>query len=239
MMPDQVEKLQAHAGHLLDGFLQLRERYAILKPILYGGDPLPPVIPREARRGLDILRQSLLFSCVHDIAKLTLDADRRTPSIRNIVGSLSDESVRATLQSQFAIWHLPSANEITDPEILDALKRIELREQTERQAQFEELWCELTTTWTSLSTDAALKGFLLIRDKVTAHTEIRFIADKYQLFDIGSLHLKYGDLDRLVAQTQRSVELIGLIVRNTTFSWEDLDGDLSMAAQNLWSMLAR
>jgi hypothetical protein len=34
-MPTQIEKLQAHTEHLLDGFITLRERYAMLRPMLH------------------------------------------------------------------------------------------------------------------------------------------------------------------------------------------------------------
>ena len=34
-MPSQIDKLEALASHLLDGFLQLRQRYALLEPMLF------------------------------------------------------------------------------------------------------------------------------------------------------------------------------------------------------------
>lgn len=37
-MPTQIQKIEAHASHLLDAFITLRERYALLDPMLFDPD---------------------------------------------------------------------------------------------------------------------------------------------------------------------------------------------------------
>ncbi len=81
----------------------------------------------------------------------------------------------------------------------------------------------------------ALEGFRTIRDKLTAHTEIRFVADKYQPIDIGELGIQWGDLKTVMSEMQVCVELIGLIVRNAGFAWEMLDEQLTEASRGFWS----
>jgi len=63
---------------------------------------------------------------------------------------------------------------------------------------------------------------------------VRFVADKYQLVDIGTLGIKWGDLRRNIETMQRLVELLGLIVRNAGFAWDSLDAQLSNASTGFW-----
>ena len=74
--------------------------------------------------------------------------------------------------------------------------------------------------WSSVSTSKAMEGFATVRDKVSAHTEIRCVADKYQLVDIGALGIKWGDLLLTIDAMQQMVELVGLIIRNAGFAWQ-------------------
>lgn len=235
-MPSQVEKLEAIAGHLLDAFIGLREKYAMLEPMLFDPDTNKNRGSREQARGFQILRNSLFLSCAQDIAKLTLDADKRTPSIRNLVGALDEAALVAELEDRYAIWVIPAVEVETDPDIAAALRRMEERERAERREQFREHMTELGNLWGELYTAPAMTGFLTVRDKVSAHTEVRFVADKYQLVDIGSLGIKWRDLRASIESMQRLVELIGLTVRNAGFAWDSLDHQLSKASTSFWGV---
>ena len=80
-MPSQVEKLRAHASHLLDAFPHLRERYAMLDPMLFVEDVPKTRGSGKQRRGFMILRHSLFLSCAQDIAKLALEHAFREASL--------------------------------------------------------------------------------------------------------------------------------------------------------------
>ena len=233
-MPSQLEKLQAHASHLLDAFLALRERYAILDPMLFHEQVPKARGSGKQYRGFMILRHSLFLSCVQDIAKLSLDDDKRTPSIRNLVVALDDPSLVGALREQFAMWHSPLIEEESDPEIVEALKRMDLREETERRAQFDEILSVTRTKWNELSVCALMTTFLTIRDKITAHTEVQFVADKYQFVDIGALGAKWSDVRKAIDLMQTLVEKLGLLIRNAGFAWEMLDEQLSEASHAFW-----
>ncbi|WP_239482888.1 hypothetical protein [Paraburkholderia sp. C35] len=234
-MPTQIEKLQAYAGHLLDAFIGLKERYAMLEPMLFDQGTIEHSGTQERARGFLILRHSLFLSCAQDIAKLTLDNDQRTPSIRNIVAGLEDESLRQKLEAQYSIWTLPSVEEETDPEIVAALRHMEKQERLERRDQFLEHYTELRSGWATLSTSESMKSFLAMRDKLSAHTEVRCVADKYQLLEISALGIKWRHLRETIESMQRLVELIGFIVRNAGFAWDSLDHQLSKAAKSFWN----
>lgn len=235
-MPSQIEKLEAHASHLLDAFIGLRERYALLDPMLFD-----PVVNQERgsmkqTRGFKTLRHSLFLSCVQDIVNLCRDLHKQTPSIQKIVTALEDVPLRTALEERYAIWIIPSIERETDPEIISALERLEQHERTELRAQFGDNYEQLLAIWSVVSASKAMGGFVTVRDKVSAHKELRFVADKYQPVDIGALGIKWGDLRSTIDTMQRMVELIGLIVRNAGFSWESFDQQLTAAAADFWSL---
>ena len=111
---------------------------------------------------------------------------------------------------------------------------MEQRERLERRAQLREHLAELRESWAALSTEPAMIGFLTVRDKVSAHTEIRFVAEKDHLVEIGTLGINWRDLRTSIESMQRLVELVGLIVRNSGFAWDSLDHQLSKASKGFW-----
>lgn len=235
-MPTQTEKLEAHASHLLDAFIQLRQKYAILDPMLFDKTVVAANGSGKRAKGFGILKHSLFLSCAQDIAKLMFDDDPRTPSLKNNIRALTDDALRHTFREQFAIWKIPLAEDETDPEILEALRRIELREEVQRRAQFDELYCEATRLWAALSTNPTIESFKTIRDKVSAHTEVRLVVDKYQFVDIGTLGIKWGDIKATIKQMQRLVEIVGLLIRNAGFAWDSLDDQLKHASLGFWDV---
>ena len=234
-MPSQIEKLEAHASHLLDAFIGLRERYAMLDPMLFDAEVPKRRGSGSQARGFKILRHTLFLSCAQDIAKLTMDKDEKTPSLRNLVEALESDALRQELREKFALWVVPSIEAETYPEIIAALRRMEGREQAERRVQFDDLYNEATSLWTQLSTGSAVQGFLTIRNSISAHTEVRFVADKYQFVDMGTLGIRRDDLKNTIKMMQRLVELVGFIVRDAGFAWDMLDEQLAKASSGFWS----
>jgi hypothetical protein len=233
-MTSRTSKVEAIASHVLDGYLLLREKVALLEPMLFD----PSVVNARGKgfsgRGFNTLKHSLFLGCVQDIANLCLDGDSRAPSILNVARALRDEPIRRGLRNKFADWGAPLADPETDPLILEALKRIELREQSERQAQFDDLYQEFQVLWTEISESPVLNAFRHIRDKVSAHTEIRQVADTYAAVDLSTLGIKWGDIGGTARKIQRLVELCGLLVRNTGFAWDALEVQLKRTASGFW-----
>lgn len=232
--PTQTEKLEAYASHLLDAFIGLREKYALLAPMLFNEEVVGSRGAFKQNRGFKILQRSLFLACAQDIAKLCFDKHDRTPSILKIISALENASLRSNLEEKFAACTAPFIEDESDPEILEALAAFETWERSQLRAQFLCLYAELTEKWHTLSTSEAAKGFHTIRDKVSAHTEVQYLIDKYQPVDIAELGIKWKDIGGTIESMQRIVEIIGLIVRNAGFAWDSLDEHLSVAATDFW-----
>ncbi len=93
MLPTRLKKLQAHAEHLLDVFIALREKYALLDPMLFERNTIGLWSTGARGRGFLILKNSLFMSCIMDVSKIALDKDDRTPSVMRLVGALAEDDV--------------------------------------------------------------------------------------------------------------------------------------------------
>ncbi|WBS04649.1 hypothetical protein OU994_10390 [Pseudoduganella sp. SL102] len=230
----RVAKLDAHASRLLDAFLILRERYAMLHPMLF--DERVPAGYGSGQRtwGYQILRHSLFLSCCQDIAKLVMDDYERTPSIRKLVASLVNDDVRSTLKAQFCDVSPAVMRQEPDEGLAALLRDMDAREALERGVEFDRHYSDLVSAWDRLSVSATVKGFVTIRDKVSAHNEIQYRDDAYVFFDVASAGIAWGDLNRTIREMQHVVELLGLVIRGAGFAWEALDGQLQRAAAGFW-----
>lgn len=232
-MPSDVKQLEAHVEHLLDGFITLRERYAILRPMLHDKDVVKNKGSKKQSRGFIIIRNALFLSCCQAIANLCFDKDVRCPSISQTMAKLENNLLRAEFKEKFTEWTVPVTGE-HKLEVLKLLKLMEENEKIERAVDFDKHFQELLTLWASFSILESVLSLKKIRDKVAAHTDISLINGKYKLFDISSLDLKWDDIKDTISHMQVIVDSINLLVRNSSYYWEVLDKILCETVSDYW-----
>lgn len=229
-----VSKVQAHASALLDLHLRLSEKNALLQKLVFDKSVVAHLGGKRSHHGVATLQHTLCLSCAQDIAKIVFDRGRRTPSVANIMSTLKDGKTKKQLEHNFSVWEEPDYREYSDPAIVEALRRIDLRQSEHRRDQFSQLLKELKTLTNALLACPTFKAFKTVRDKFTAHTEIKLVADKYAPIDLGALSLKWGDVNTCVGRLERPVELIGLVVRNSSFAWDGFHKQLETNVASVW-----
>jgi hypothetical protein len=229
-----VSKIQAHASALLDLHLRLAEKNALLQKLVFDQELSKHLSGKRSQHGLATLQHTLYLSCAQDIAKIVFDRAHRTPSLSNILHTLKDEQIRKQLETNFSVWSEPDYRCYKDPAIVEALKRIVLREAEERLGQFSQLLGELEASGAGIFSSPTFSAFKTVRDKITAHTEIKLVADKYIPIALEPLSLKWGDINICVDQLERPIELVGLVVRNTSFAWDGFHSQLENNVASVW-----
>lgn len=233
-MDSQIERLEALAGHMLDSYLALCERSAMLQPLLFDQGVAECYGSGRRNRGFHALRTSLFMSCVQDIAKLVSDKGDKTPSLRNFVAALTSDDLAQQLRDRYAKRVTPLVTEETDPQVLEALQLFNAQEEAERKVEFDSHLRELRDWWSKNENSKTVQSFRVIRDKVTAHTEIKYDLDRYVAVDITSLDLKWSDVKNFTLELRSPVAAIGILIRCAGFAWEMLDEQLANAAKNFW-----
>jgi hypothetical protein len=219
-MNDQaLSKIRGHAEHLLDLHIGLRNKYAPLAPLLPGGFVVAEKRSGPAVLGLNVVRVTLFLSCVQDLAKATLDKDKRAPSLVNIVSTLADTGICNALRQAY----MGSASESTDVNL---------------GAEFDSTLAQTKDDWQHLQQTKQLASCQMIRDKLIAHTEARLDGATYVLLDVGSLDLKWTDVGALTLQLEDIVVGLNKIIRCANFDFDDLNSKLERAQNEFWRMNA-
>jgi hypothetical protein len=234
MQPSPRTKLTAHTSRLLDAFLRLRGTFAMLEPILFDREVIDRWGNGRRAHGLHLLVNTLLHSCVLDIAKIALDRDKRTPSLLQLELALRDPQLTSELREEFAIWHLaPTAGE--DLAVIELLQIAEKREEAQRREQFDLFVAELRARWDQLRTSPQLISFGTMRDKLIAHDEVLHDGNSYKPLDVSTLGLKFGDLRSVISELQPLIHLTNLVYRNASFDFEMLDEQLAATSRDFWA----
>jgi hypothetical protein len=234
-MSATIERLEAQASQLLDGFIGLRETYALLDPMLFDRETVSSRGSFGQRNGFLILRRSLLLACVRDIGRLCLDSDEHAPSIPRLVANLRNTSLRNELRRRYCVLGGEPARTESDPDIIRLLADIAQREQTARGDEFDRLFARLLSSWDALSNGSALAKILTVRDQVSGHARDHSGRQRYQLVDITRLGIDLTALQPTIQAIQEPVALIGTMVHAAGFSWEALSRQLADAAQGFWT----
>ena len=234
-MPSRREKVAAHAEHLLDAFLRLRATYAVLDPLLFNQTLAARWRTGPAAHGRHILLNTVLYSCVLEASKLTLDKDPRTPSLQSLDTALDDAPFRAELREAYAVLNLYIEED--DPEVLRLLRESEKRDDEKRRQDFDALVKRFRAGWRFLRDSPTLKAFEILRDKVIAHNEIRHDGSTYRTFDVASLDLKFGDLRAVVQALEPIVDSANLLFRAASFDFEESDQQLRSAGEQFWAVV--
>lgn len=238
-MPSKIEieinKLQAHTEHLLDGFITLRENYAMLRPMLHNKSVVSKRGSKKHYRGFIIIRNTLFLSCCQMIANLSFDKNKQCPSIFQLIQKLKNIKLRAQLKESYTIWTPPSIGS-HDLESLQTLKMMEEHDQIIRAEEFEQQYLNLLNSWYQFSNSTPAKSIEKIRKKVAAHTDISLIKGKYTPFDIQSLDLKWDEIFTTIGEIQNLIDLLNSLIRNSSYYWEELDRLIDETVNNYWGI---
>ena len=227
------EKLQAYVSDLVGRFVNLRNLYAHLDPMIFDEKVTKTWGSGNANRGFETIRYTLFFSCIQSIAGMAIDADDRTPCLSKSINALEDKSFRDYLRAQYSCTVIPYVGD-DDPMVLASLKAFEARERVERRIAFDDAYAQMLVQWEKLKISKELAAFRTVRDKLTAHHELRKKADGYAPVNVVELELKWGALRSMVPLLQEIVSDIDLLVRNAGFAYDILDEQLAEASAAFW-----
>ena len=233
MSPKREEKLVAHASHLLDGFLRLREKYAVLHPMLFDADVAHRWAQGPRARAFHTISSTLFTSCVLDVCSIALDRDARSPSLLQLTDALSDALLVTALRDKYSAWRgvpLPAG----DPSLATILYQAVKRDEAERRTEFDAHLQGLLQRWPAFRDSRAVEAFAALRDKFLAHAELRYGDQGYQPLDVAALGLRLQDLETAICELQVLVQLMTAVFRSASFDFKILDRQLQSSPTEFW-----
>ncbi len=235
MQPTRLDRLRAQAEHLLDLFVGLREKYALVDPMIF--DELVAHAWGNGRRarGYEVLRYTLFNSCVLDLCKISVDPDDRSPSVEKFAAALDDEQLRDQLREMAAQLQIVPRDGIP-ADVHQLLQLAEQRDEEDRRRTFDTEVEEFRAAWRAFNQSPALSACVTLRDKLVAHSELHHDGERYKRLDVAHLGLQWGDLKALLQRLQMLVELVGHLFRQSSFAWDMLDEQLAAVIGPFWQL---
>jgi hypothetical protein len=231
-MNDRIDKLSAHSEHLLDAYLGLKQKYALLKSMLFQPEVLQKHGSGNKAPGFSTLRFALFRDCALDLTKLSTDSDSRTPSVRNLISTLREPEVREQLRTEYARWSLPPRP--GNDNVRDQIDRIEQQERDKLRVQFDRLWERLQSNWEVFQSAPWFEAFQKLRDKHIAHLEVRNTDGQYQTLHLAELGLQGQDCEAAMQLLEEMVLDINAMSRRAGFAIESADHMFNRDADAFW-----
>lgn len=231
---EQLTRLRESADELLGAFLGLRLNYGLLAPLL-GDASLPFTMPprRQFVHGISALRNTLFFSCVLDVVKLSWDRDRRTASIANIIADLrKPEVLRLVKDNPPFPFVIP--REHHDEEDEEALRAFEEVQNDKRRKQVDKQLVRLLSLWTDYETQPFKDSFTTLRDRHIAHLEVRVHAGEYKPLDINGLNILRSDLSNALTLLGPIIVELNKILRDADFALDQAVSSFDQNGRRFW-----
>ena len=230
---ERAEGMKQQLSILLDLFLVLRQKYAILDPMLFSVDTVEQFGGKSRANGFNIVKNSLFYSCVMDVYKIAKDKDRRTSSVINFMKELANEELVNYFREEYAKTAFHPIVSL-GPEEVDFSYYQEIRYKENIDA-FNEMCERLLKDWQNFSKSSQMSSFKTARNKLIAHIEVIESESGLYITDISKLGLKWGDLKSTILKLQDIMELLNCIVRNASFAWQYYDEQLEKISSDYWS----
>ena len=230
----QVQKARAHAEHLLDAFLTLRERFYYADLALFD----PSVAARHSvlgkSRGLRRVGVDLYFYCIQDVAKIAFDVSRSVPSVANLIKTARSPFVQDKLKHAFS-KRTSCLPQDSDEETKKLWLKLDEEEAERRGREFDANLSGLFSNWERFQSDKRALGYQSIRDKLTAHSELSRREDgEYAPFDLGKLGLSWADLGVVLEDLGGLVLALNVLFRNADFIMSEFEAACIKDAKKFW-----
>jgi hypothetical protein len=219
-----IKKLIGHSNNLLTFYLGTVRKYAMLDPMIFSEDVCTSNGSDVAAEGFKILRSTLYYGVVQDIANIVFDNGKSNPSIINIHSMLESGKVVEYLRKNYVTEY------VDDEDLIEVYK-----ERAEaRGKEFDGHMKELSELIESLKSNTEVRSTKSIRDKFTAHIDLQYINGTYEYPDISKYGLQWASLRKILSDIKPVIERIGFVVRDAGFDWESFEQQNLRISKGYW-----
>jgi len=219
-----IEKLEGHSSNLLTFYLGTVRKYALVDPMIFdkgvcekrGGD--------RAATGFSIIRNTIYYGVIQDVANIVFDSGKSNPSIVNVMEKLGHIAIVSGLREKYASEYC------SDPELAEVYRK---REEINR-AKFDTYFEQLSKLAGEVLNSGEFQAAKSVRDEFTAHLDLQYIDGSYEYPDIKQYGLKWNSPKMMLDQLKPLISHIGFVVRNAGFAWESFEAQNSRLSVGFW-----
>ena len=240
---EQAVRFRALFKYLDEQYMRLVQTYHMLVPPWTVQTVIDRFNKTERARGFEMVRASLLDTCILAITKLLLDGDDTNPSLLTMLAPFRNRQKYADLlqilEHDYSDWHRRISQEEREKNPEWLIKALE--EQNEKDAEDcrKEFWQRADTTrsdWSKLR-DAGDK-FRPVRNQWIAHFEVEYdpATKEYEPVDLPSLASVYRTIKEVVPIITESVSHLAGLFKGLDISIDQLAELAERDASGFWEL---
>ena len=211
--------------------LSLKRSYFLLEPLLYSKVLVARINSTAKGEGYFLINRALFWYHIQEIWKISCDTGKKTPSLPSQIETIEDPIIKSELKKQYSVW---TSN--TDKSMPEVFEEIEKMREEDRRTEFEDIYEETLSEWRKLKYSKDYKNIQILRDKNTAHNEVRLIGKTYEFVGISKANLKFGDEWKFLKRLQKIIVNLDLLIRQSSFMWEDFDHKIKKSSLSFWDL---
>jgi hypothetical protein len=217
MIEYRVKKIRASSRRTVGIYFHVHQKLKLIEPLMSDLELIDIINSHGGGNGLLFLRGSIFVDCVHNCAVLAFDHDDRTASLKTILQRLDSGDLQLKLREEFS----QSADSASDK-----------KEQDER---FDTLLAKIRNDFCSLEKNILAQRFCSIRDKVTAHLEMKSVDLEPKPVTASDFELKWGDVELFLQMVEPIVFDLQQLLERTSYVMESYYGTHSSVAEEFWA----
>lgn len=219
-----IKKLEGHSSNLLTFYLGIVRKYAVLEPMIYSKTVCDEYGSGVATTGFTIIRSSLYYGLIQELANIVFDSGPSNASINNIVDKLSRNEVTKILRDKYTAEFCPE----------EELKKLYKQRAIERGEEFDSHLEQLLKLVHDVQSDSDFKAAKAVRDEFTAHLDLQYTNGNYEYPDISKYGLKWGSLKSMIDILKPIIDRIGFVTRDAGFAWKSFEVQNKKIADGYW-----
>lgn len=219
-----IKKLEGHSSNLLTFYLGIVRKYAVLEPMIFSKTVCDENGSGVAATGFTIIRSSLYYGLIQELANIVFDSGSSNPSINNIVDKLKHKEVTKVLRDKYTAEFYPE----------EEFKEIYMQRAIERGKEFDSYLEQLLKLVHDVQSNLEFKAAKIVRDEFTAHLDLQYTDGNYEYPDICKYGLKWGSLKSMIDILKPLIDRIGFVVRDAGFAWESFEVQNEKITDGYW-----
>ena len=241
----QAERFRALFEFLDEQYMLLVQKYHLLAPPWTNQSLIGRFSSTERARGFEMVRGSLLDTCILAITKLLLDGDDTNPSLLTMVrpflpgNRARHDELLKILEHDYCDWHrhISAEERRTQPEWV--IRMLEEQNEKDAEACRQEFWRRVDAVaadWPNLA--QAGNKIRPVRNQWIAHFELEFdpMEGKYKPAKLPSLLTVYQTIEEIVPIITESVSHLAGIFKNLDIGTDQLTQLSKRDSSGFWEI---
>jgi len=228
-------KIRAYTKAMIGRLVVADQKIAMLSPLLHDKELLKKWDDSYGGHGLNLLKMTLYFDLVRELAAISLDKDKRCPSVKNILQLLESQDLLNYLKAEYC-EPLPInwINDIDEDSKKFWEEKHHERDLAENEERFNKTYQEIKSEYKALKSSILHEKIRDARNKLIAHYEMRHDGETPRMVDPTDFGLKWGDAEQYYILIKPIITNLVLIISNEGYSLDIYRTQHEAIANDFW-----